>query len=99
MDSKEYSSKNITATELLARHALELASIVPRADSSNGQISVYDGVDTNGEKKLGLKLAKNTSSPFAFNPHVYFRIGLYIVFENNIDDCFVQWRLRPHGEG
>ncbi len=98
MDSIEYESRNLTGTALIAKHTLDLVLIIPRADGSNGFITLYDGVDTTGGIKMRLKVLTNTSRPFVFNPHVYFFMGLYIVFENNIDDCFVQWKLRKKGE-
>lgn len=98
MDSIEYESLNITGTTLIAKHTLELVQLIPRAGGNIGYMSVYDGVDTNGELKMRLKVPTNTSRPFVFNPHVYFRMGLYIVFEEQIDDCFVHWKLRPKGE-
>ncbi|KKN22377.1 hypothetical protein LCGC14_0915690 [marine sediment metagenome] len=98
MESIEYESRNITGSTQIAKHTLDLALIIPRANGSNGFITVYDGVDTAGTIRMRLKVLANTSFPFVFNPHVYFFTGLYIVFQNNIDDCFVLWRLRPKGE-
>ena len=97
-DCKEYSSKYLTASEILAKHALELALIIPLAGNDVGDLNVYDGVDTNGELKLRVRIPAKQSKPFPFNPHVYLRNGLYIDFTQKIDGCFVQYRLRPHGE-
>ena len=98
MESIEYESRNITGATQLAKHTLDLAMLIPRANGSNGFITVYDGIGTAGQVKMRLTVLSNTFRTFVFNLHVYFFTGLYIVFENNIDDCFVQWKLREKGE-
>ena len=98
MTSIEYESRNITGSAQIARHTLDLAMLIPRGGGNIGMLTVYDGIGTAGPVKMILKVPKNNSKPFVFNPHVYFFTGLYIVFTDNIDDCFVQWRLRKKGE-
>lgn len=98
MDSKEYATKYITASEILAKHALDLVCLVPLAGNAVGDIKIYDGVDTNGELKIRIRPPAKDTRQLHFNPHIYFRTGLYIEFVQKIDGCFVQWRLRPHGE-
>jgi len=99
MDSKEYASKYITATELLSKSACELAQLIPLAGGNVGDLRVYDGEDAQGELKLRVKIPANGSRPFSFNPHVHLRRGLYIVFTEQIDGCFAQWKSRPSKEG
>lgn len=99
MDPKEYDSKYITATELLSPIACELALLIPLAGGNVGDMSVYDGEDAQGELKLRVKVPTNRSTPFVFNPHLYLRRGLYIVFTSQIDGCLVQWTSRPSKEG
>ena len=99
MDPKEYDSKYITATELLSVTACELAKVIPLAGGNIGDLSIYDGEDAQGELKLRVKIPANRSTPFVFNPHVYLRRGLYIVFTDQIDGCFAQWKSRPSKEG
>ena len=99
MDCKEYASKYITATELLDVTACELVQIIPLAGGNVGDLRVYDGEDAQGELKLRVRIPANGSRPFVFNPHVYMRKGLYIVFTEQIDGCFVQWRSRLSKEG
>jgi len=99
MDSKEYGSKYITATELLSTSACELVQLIPLAGGNTGDLRVYDGEDAQGELKLRVRIPANSSRPFAFNPHVYLRMGLYIVFTEQIDGCFAQWKSRPSKEG
>jgi len=99
MDCKEYASKYITATELLDVTACELVQIIPLAGGNVGDLRVYDGEDAQGDLKLRVRIPANGSRPFVFNPHVYIRKGLYIVFTEQIDGCFVQWRSRLSKEG
>ena len=99
MDCKEYASKYITATELLDVTACELVQIIPLAGGNVGDLRVYDGEDAQGDLKLRVRIPANGSRPFVFNPHVYMRKGLYIVFTEQIDGCFVQWRSRLSKEG
>ena len=97
-DCKEYSSKMITASEILAKHALELAQLVVVASNGTSDCRIYDGVDTNGEYKIRIRIPSEQTRSFHFNPHIYFRNGLYIEFYQKVTNCFVQYRLRPHGE-
>ncbi len=98
-DCIEYASKNITDDELITRNACELALLIPRAGGNIGYLHVYDGENNQGELKFTLKFPKNNAFPYRFTPHVYFRKGLFIVFVDNVDSCFVQWRMRPSKEG
>ena len=99
MESKEYNSKYLTQTEVLDTTACELAQIIPLAGGNVGDLRVYDGEDAQGELKLRVRIPANGSRPFVFNPHVYLRRGLYVVFTEQIDGCFVQWSSRPSREG
>lgn len=80
----------------MATMPCELSRLIPLAGNDVGDLNVYDGVDTNGELKLRVRIPAKQSKPFPFNPHVYFKRGMYIVFTQKIDGCFVQWRMRPH---
>jgi len=97
-DCKEYSSQHITGSEILAKHALELALLVVTSSNDTCDLRVYDGVDTNGEYKLRIRILAERTRAFHFNPHIYFRNGLYIEFYQKVTNCTAQWRLRPHGE-
>jgi len=99
MDSKEYESKYLTATEILSKTACELAQLVVLASNDTCDLEIYDGVDTNGELKLRIRHQSERSRPYHFNPHIYLRRGLYLYFKQKVDGCFVQWKSRPSKEG
>jgi len=99
MDCKEYATKYLTASEILSNCACELSHLVVLASNARGDLNIYDGCDTNGEHKLRIRPANSSNEILHFTPHIYFRRGLYIVFTQKIDSCFVQWRQRPQSEG
>jgi len=99
MESKEYASKYLTATEILSNTACELSQLLILSSNATSDLKVYDGVDTNGELKLRIRGPASQSKPYPFNPHIYFRRGLYVEFVQKVDGCFIQWKQRPQIEG
>ena len=96
VDCIEYNNEYLTATQVVAPTPCELSNIIPLAGGNTGDLRVYDGIDANGELKLRIRLPQNTSRPFVFTPHIYFSKAMYVDFTDQIDGCFVQWRMRPH---
>ena len=96
MDCKEYDNKFITDSEIIARMPCELSQLIVLSSNATSDLNIYDGIDTAGELKLRLRQGASQSKPFRFQPHVYFKKGMYIVFTQKVDGCFVQWRMRPH---
>jgi len=98
MDYIEYSDKMITASEILSARACVLSQLVVVASNATCDLRVYDGVDTNGEYKLRIRIPSEQTRSFHFNPHIPFSKGLYIEFYQKVTNCFVQWKLRSYGE-
>lgn len=98
MDSIEYDSKRITGTELMSKHTCDLAQLGILSSNGISDLRIYDGVDTNGEYKMRIRTPNSQYRHLTFTPHVYFKVGLYIVFTQKVDSVWVQWRLRPKGE-
>jgi len=99
MDCKEYSSKWITASELMTPMACELVCLVVLSSNNTSDLQVYNGESANGELKLRLRQGASVSRPYHFNPHVYLGRGLYLQLVQKVDGVFVQWRNRPSKEG
>ena len=99
IDCKEFSSKGIAASELLSPKSCELCEVVATAGGNTGFVRIYNGENANGELKMTIKVFSNQSRQIGFHHHVYLRRGLYIEFVENIDFCFVQWKVRPSNEG
>jgi len=96
VDAKEYENEYLTATQIVARTPCELSQLVTLSSNDTCDLRVYDGIDTTGELKLRIRHGAHNSKVYRFNPHIYFKRGLYIVFTQKVDGCFVQWRMRPH---
>lgn len=100
MDSKEYSWKWITASELLSRSACDL--LYAQAVSDGGKIQdtiLYDGESTSGDQLINLQ--KGVIGNITFSPKmpVYCRRGLYVDIGSSTEGVFVQWRVRSSKEG
>jgi len=99
VDCKEFSSKGLAASELLSKMSCELCEIVATAGGNTGFLRIYDGESNNGELKMTIKVFANQSRQIGFHHHVFLRRGLYVEFVEQIDFCFVQWKLRGSNEG
>lgn len=99
MESKEYSWKYVTASELLSHGPCELmgAELVPTGNS-NGTI-LYDGESSNGTVIQNLNAQVATNRPFKPPVPVYCRRGLYITIGSHVNGVFVQWRELGHKAG
>lgn len=95
MDNNDYSTKYLTASEILARRKCDLSLVIPLAGNDTGDLNVYDGEDTGGELKLRVRLPAKQSKPFHFPRPMRFKVGLYVDFTQKIDGCLVQWKTLP----
>lgn len=93
MESKNYSWKWVTATELLSHGACDL--IYAQAVSDGGEIKdtiLYDGENNKGELLINLQKGKVGNIIFSPKAPVYCRRGLYVVIGSSTEGVFVQWR-------
>jgi len=95
MESNDYSTKYIDASEILAKRKCDLSLLIPLSGGNVGDLRVYDGEDTGGELKLRVRLPSNQSKPFHFPRPIRFNVGLYVDFTEQIDGCLVQWKTLP----
>jgi len=98
MESKEYSWKWVTASEILSHRACEL--VYAQAVSDGGEIKdtlIYNGENTTEE--LLINLQKGTEGNIILSPPepIYCRRGLYVVIGSSTEGVFVQWRELGHG--
>lgn len=96
MDCKEYENEYLTATQIVAKTPCELSQLVVLSSNDTCDLRIYDGIDINGELKLRIRHPSERTQPFQFNPHIYFKRGIYLSFYQKVDGCFIQWRMRPH---
>lgn len=100
IDSKELSWKWVTAkTELLSKMACEICMIALTCDTANGNVTIYDGENTNGEIVAVVKGLQNRTVDITVDHHIYCRRGLYVVLSPAVFGVFMQWRMRPSKEG
>lgn len=98
-DCKEDSWKYVTADELLSKGPCELLSAhVSAASGVAGDVVLYDGENTLGNKIVHLRTGAITGRQFSPPKPIYCRRGLYVDYTTG-DGIFVQWRERPSKEG
>lgn len=98
-EAKEYSWKWITGDELLSHGRCELCLIVLTSSDGNGDVTLYDGENTNGRQICKFEGLANRSVPFGFHHHIYCRRGLYIDVGSNVTGLLVQWKELGHKGG
>jgi hypothetical protein len=98
-DSKEYSWKYVTATELLSHGPCELIYARTLSAAAESATYLYDGENTNGT--LIVQFINGVLNGQEFSPRVpvYCRHGLYFVKGTGTTGIFVQWRELGHKEG
>ena len=97
LDSKKISSKLVTDSELLTPMAADLLQVIITHSTGTAQCRVYDGVDTNGDLKLDLKVQYSRS--FRFPEGMYMRRGIYFYRDTKVQSALIRWRNRPSQEG
>lgn len=92
MDSKECLWEFVTADRCLTRNPCELlfAQLVPSGTTTT--TSIYNGVDTNGQKIIQLNASTATNKTFRPGVPVYCERGLYIDIGSSVTGCFVIWK-------
>lgn len=101
-DSKEYSWKWLTASELLCRTACDLTYVLMTSlTDAATSITLRDGEDATGRVIAVIETLASRSFEFRPAKPIYCRRGLY--YENNAvvaePGCLVQWRPRASEEG
>jgi len=99
VESKAYSWKWVTATELLSLRACEVLHAFLTSAAASSTATLYDGEDTSGEIIAVLEATTNISLQIHFSKPVYCRRGLYVVLDSNVAGLFIQWRELPQGIG
>lgn len=99
MESLEYSWKWVTASEILSLRPCELCCVMLTAMTDIGQVNLYDGHNTNGERIAIIECLQNRSQMFCPHHHVPCRKGLYIERVKNVFGAFVMWKEVPQGIG
>lgn len=98
VESKQYSWKYVTGSELLSHGACEFiyAKLVSATDI--GEATLYDGENTLGKEIVRLHTGGNWNCECAPPVPIYCRRGLYLVELATIDGVLVIWREIGHGE-
>ena len=99
MESKQYSWKWVTATELLSHGACELIYARTMSAGAEADTYLYDGENTNGKVIVEFENGVLNGQEFRPKVPVYCRGGLYFVKGTNTIGIFVQWRELGHKEG
>ena len=100
MESKEYSWKWITESELLSHGACELLYALLTSPDDISDCTLYDGENTNGEIIANIESLANRSTEFTPCCPIYCRRGLYVAKGTRMKGILVQWRELGHkGEG
>lgn len=100
VESKEYSWKWITESELLSKTPCELC--YAQAVSDGGEIKdtiLYNGESTTGEQIINLQ--KGAKGNVVLSPKVllFCRRGLYVDIGSSTEGVLIQWRELPQGIG
>ena len=98
-DSKEYSWKWITASELLSLRPCEICSVVQTCKTTPCRTHIHNGVDNTGEMVMRLECLANRSVHFEIHHHIYCERGLYVELSGDTYGIFIQWLERPQGIG
>ena len=93
MESKEYSWKWVTASELLSNRACELifAHLIP-SEAGTCTATIYDGENALGAVITAMRTAISQHCDFAPPIPVYCRKGLYFQSITIVKGCFIMWR-------
>ena len=88
----KYQTKRLAASGLVCDRAC-LVSFIAGIGWSAGanRFHVYDGFDTGGELKMSLVAKLYTADVRPFPIPLLFSRGLYVDFETNGYECFVQY--------
>lgn len=98
VESKVYSWKWITASELLSLRACDLCHLILTGDGTECYVTIYDGENTSGQVVMVLRALGKASVTIVLHHHIYCRRGLYIHFPGNTDHVtgvFAQWLELP----
>lgn len=98
-DSKEYSWKWVTASELLSTRPCEICTIIQTCKTTNCRTHIYDGENTTGRMVMRLEALANRSVAANIHHHIYCRRGLYVELSGDTHGVFIQWLERPQGVG
>lgn len=99
VESKAYSWKWVTASELLSHGACELLCAFVTPSKPQAEVDIYDGENTSGDFLTRMETSSQCCLPFLPKQPVYCRRGLYINIIKGTMGIFVQWRELGHKGG
>lgn len=82
---------NVTADARITTHHAVLHGVIVLASSAGGDVSIYAGQDTGGQKIGTFKGAANVSNPIAFDPPLDCPSGIYVDVGSNITEVTIHW--------
>lgn len=83
---------NVVADGVVTSHAAVLHGLVLLASAAGGDITVYDGTDPNGGRKiLTAKGAANVSNPIPFYPPLICERGIYVDVGTSVTEVLIHW--------
>ncbi|GAI43554.1 unnamed protein product [marine sediment metagenome] len=95
-DSKEYSWRWVTASELLSHGACELLFVLLTSPDDISDCTLYDGETNLGRTIVKLEGSANRSFPFLPAKPIYCRRGLYVEKGTRMTGVLIQWRELGH---
>ena len=95
VESKDYSWKWITASELLTKQPCDLCFVILTCDDANDSATIYDGESASGEIVATIKALQNRSVGLNIHHHIFCRKGLYVALGDNCLGALIQWLEKP----
>ena len=99
MNSKEYSFKFVTVSQVVSKVGCELCCLNLEPSDVNANVNIFNGEDTAGEKIIGLFTSVKINQEFYPCVPIYCRKGLYIEIVAATTGIFVHWRELPSEKG
>lgn len=99
MDSKGYSWKFVTVSQIISKVACELCCVNVEPSDANANVNLFDGEDTAGRKIIGLFTSVKINREFYPCMPIYCRKGLYVEIVAATTGVFIHWREAPSEKG
>lgn len=99
VESKKYSWKWVTASELISHGPCELVYARTMSANAESDTFLYDGENATGAVIVEFENGTKNGQVFSPKEPVYCRRGLYFAKGTNTIGIFVQWRELGHKEG
>jgi len=85
-------SKCISKSQILARGRIVIHSVILVATSGGtADVTIYDGDNTSGEKKMRLKASADTVNAVAFPIGFLLNQAMFVSIGSNVDCVCISW--------